>query len=95
MSITETIKKPCIIEHFESIIEPRMLLKTRHKLIDIVAITLCGCFHGDDWTEISSFGRAKEEWLKGFLELPSGIPSHDTFGRVFARIRPEELGNVL
>jgi len=45
----------------------------------------------DDWTEIASFGRAKEQWLKGFLELPSGIPSHDTFGRVFARIRPEEF----
>jgi len=92
MDITETTKKPCIIEHFESIIDPRILLKTRHKLIDIVAITLCGVLSGaDDWTEIAAFGRAKQEWLKGFLELPSGIPSHDTFGRVFARISPEEF----
>jgi len=51
-----------------------MLLKTRHKLIDIVAITLCGVLSGaDDWTEISSFGRAKEEWLKGFLGCLQGF----------------------
>jgi hypothetical protein len=59
MNITETTKKPCIIEHFESIIG-RDAARTRHKLIDIVAITLCGVLQGDDWTEISSFGRQRK-----------------------------------
>lgn len=92
MDTAETTTTPCIIEHFRPITEPRILLKTRHKLIDIIAITLCGVIAGaDDWTEIADFGKAKEEWFRKFLELPSGIPSHDTFGRVFARIRPEEF----
>jgi hypothetical protein len=76
MDTAEITKTPCIIEHFRPITEPRILLKTRHKLIDIIAITLCGVIAGaDDWTEIADFGKAKEEWFRKFLELPSGIPS--------------------
>jgi len=49
---------------------------------------LCGA---DGWVAIETYGKAKEEWLKTFLELPNGIPSHDTFGRVFRQLDPEIL----
>jgi predicted transposase YbfD/YdcC len=85
-----------IVEHFSFLTDPRILLKTEHKLIDIVVITVCAVLAGaDDWVEIAGFGRAKEDWFRTFLELPKGIHSHDTFGRVFARIEPEEFGNCL
>lgn len=82
-----------IKEHFSPLSDPRVLLKTRHKLVDVVVLTLCAVIAGaDDWVEIAAFGREKEEWFKTFLELPGGIPSHDTFGRVFALIDPDEFG---
>jgi hypothetical protein len=49
---------------------------------------ICGA---DSWVDIEMFGKAKKEWLKTMLELPNGIPSHDTFGRVFVAINPEEF----
>ena len=49
---------------------------------------MCGA---DGWVAIETYGKAKEEWLKSFLELPNGIPSHDTFGRIFSRLDPEIL----
>ena len=56
-----------------------------------MTITLCAVRCGaDDWVNVATFGRAKEAWLRTFLVLPGGIPSHDTFGRVFARLDPEE-----
>jgi predicted transposase YbfD/YdcC len=68
------------------------LLKTKHKLIDVIVITLCAVLAGaDEWTEIADFGRIREQWFRSFLELPAGTPSHDTFGRVFSMIRPEEF----
>ncbi|NPV55195.1 MAG: ISAs1 family transposase [Anaerolineae bacterium] len=64
----------------------------RHKLIDIIAIAICGVIcGGDDWVMIEYFGNAKREWFETFLELPHGIPSHDTFGKVFALIDPQEF----
>lgn len=85
-----------IIEHFSPLTDPRILRKTRHQLIDIVIITICAVFAGaDDWVEIANYARAKEDWFKTFLELPGGIPSHDTFGRVFSLIAPEEFGRCL
>jgi len=88
----QTTTKPSIIDHFASLTDQRIFLKIRHKLIDIIVITLCAVISGaDEWTEIAQFGRAKEQWFRNFLELPSGIPSHDTFGRVFAMIRPDEF----
>ena len=81
-----------IIDHFSSLNDPRIQLKTRHKLIDIIVITICAVICGaDDWTEVFDYGKAKEDWLKKFLELPNGIPSHDTFGRVFSLLCPEEF----
>ena len=76
-----------IAKYFEPLEDPRILLKTDHKLIDIIVIAICAVICGaDKWTQVSEFGRAHESWLKQFLELPQGIPSHDTFGRVFAII---------
>ena len=54
-----------------------------HKLIDIIVIAICGA---EGWVDIELFGKSKLPWLKTFLELPNGIPSHDTFGRVFSMI---------
>lgn len=88
----QTVEKPTIIDHFASLTDPRILLKTRHKLIDIIVIALCGVLAGaDEWTEIAQFGRARETWFRTFLELPFGVPSHDTFGRVFSKICPEQF----
>lgn len=79
-----------IIEHFSALPDPRTLLKTRHKLVDIVAMALCAVLAGaDDWVEIAAYAKAKEAWFKSFLTLESGTPSHDTFGRVFALLDPD------
>ena len=81
-----------IKDHFSRLSDPRILRKTRHKLVDVIVITLCAVIAGaDDWVEIAAFGKEKEQWFKTFLELPGGIPSHDTFGRVFWLINPEEF----
>jgi len=72
--------------YFEELEEPRFTDGNfRHKLSDILTITILGTICGsDNWVEICDFGLSKESWLREFLELPHGIPSHDTLGRVFA-----------
>ena len=81
-----------IAEHFAALDDPRIDRTKRHKLLDIVAIAICGTICGaDSWVDIELFGNCKEEWFKSFLELPGGIPSHDTFGDVFARLDPEQF----
>lgn len=76
-----------IADHFASIPDPRMDRRKRHKLSDIFFITLCAVICGaDDWASIEQFGKAKEKWFTAVLDLKHGIPSHDTFGRVFALI---------
>ena len=79
-------------EHFSSLDDPRAQHSIEHLLIDIVLVTICAVICGaDTWVEIENYGIAKQEWLETFLELPNGIPSHDTFERLFARLRPEQL----
>jgi predicted transposase YbfD/YdcC len=81
-----------ISEHFGRLTDPRRDHLKEHRLLDIVTITLCAVICGaDDWVNVATFGRTKGTWLRTFLELPGGIPSHDTFGRVFARLDPDEL----
>lgn len=76
-----------LCDHFGDLDDPRVDQGKRHKLFDIIAIAICGVICGaEGWADIELFGQSKYEWLKGFLELPKGIPSHDTFGRVFARL---------
>ena len=68
----------------------------RHKLEDILIIGLCSVIcQGEDYEDMELFGIERKEWLKGFLELPNGIPDSDTFRRVFERIDPQELSNWL
>ncbi|OLE32709.1 MAG: ISAs1 family transposase, partial [Cyanobacteria bacterium 13_1_40CM_2_61_4] len=82
-----------ISQHFSELIDPRIERTKRHQLLDIVSIALCGIICGaDNWVEITEWGHAKERWLRQFLALPNGIPSHDTFGDVFARLDAEEFG---
>lgn len=79
-------------EHFSGLDDPRAQHSIEHLLLDIVIITICGVICGaDTWVEIENYGIAKQEWLETFLDLPNGIPSHDTFERMFARLRPEQL----
>lgn len=90
MSRTETETPGSLIDHIRLIPDPRIEKKCRHKLVDIVAISICAILCGaDDWNAIEGFGKAKEEWFKNFLELPNGIPSHDTFRRLFSILSPE------
>ncbi len=82
--------KATILEHFAELDDPRVERTRRHKLVDILAIAICGA---DSWVHIELFGRSKLAWFQSFLELPHGIPSHDTFGDVFARLDPVQLQN--
>ena len=74
---------------FADLPDPRIDRTKKHRLADILAIALCAVIAGaDTWEEVEEFGQAKEEWFRRFLALPHGIPSHDTFNRVFARLDP-------
>ena len=78
-----------LMAYFAPLTDPRVERSRHHKLIDIIVIGICAVLCGaDGWADMERFGKAKYEWLKGFLELPYGIPSHDTFGRVFAQLCP-------
>jgi predicted transposase YbfD/YdcC len=80
----------------ESVVDPRVDRSKRHKLVDILVIALCGFLGGcEGWVDVEMFGISKREWFEKFLELPNGIPSHDTFGRVFALLDPQQLTQVL
>jgi len=75
---------------FAKLRDPRRAHRRLHRLQDILVIALCAVIAGaQDWQQIVTFGRKRLEWLRGFLELPNGIPSHDTFERVFDRLKPQ------
>src|SRR5690349_539102 len=78
--------------YFASREDPRGERTKLHKLLDIIIIAICGVICGaEGWAEIEEFGKEKGEWLKTLLELPNGIPPHDTFGRVFSRLDPVQF----
>ena len=87
-------KKPleAIEQHFSKVSDPRVDRTKEHKLMDMVVIAICAVICGaEGWTDIENFGNSKLPWLKTFLELPNGIPSHDTFGRVFSMLDAEQF----
>ena len=82
-----------ISAHFGALPDPRVERTRGHLLIDILTIGLCAVLcGGEGWTDMATFGQAREPWLRTFLALPNGIPSHDTFGRVFAALDPDAFG---
>ncbi len=83
-----------IIHHFSSIKDPRVNRQKKHQLQDIFFISLCAIICGaDNWVAIEEFGRAKEEWFTELLGLEHGIPSHDTFGEVYAVIDTDHFSD--
>ena len=93
-------KKASIMDYFGGLEDPRIDRCKRHKLLDIIAIAICATICGaDSWVHVELFGKSKEEWFRTFLELPNGIPSHDTpafagaglFGYVFSRLDPQQF----
>lgn len=77
---------------FAQVKDPRVERTKQHQLRDIIIIAICGVICGaEGWVEIEEFGKAKEAWFTELLNLPNGIPSHDTFGRVFAHLDPKEF----
>jgi len=81
-----------LISHFEGLTDPRTGNAKAHIFLDILIIAILAVICGaDGWSDVELFGKTKKAWLKTFLKLPKGIPSHDMFGRVFAKIKPEEF----
>src|SRR5512137_422510 len=86
----QTHPKLSLIEHFKELPDPRVQGRCDHELIDVLIIAVCTLLcGGSGFDDMADFGRAKHEWFKTFLTLRHGIPSHDTFNRVFAALKPE------
>lgn len=82
-----------LTKHLDCIKDPRRH-NVRHLLHDMLLIALCAIISGaDSWTQVAEYGRSKQQWFSQFLCLPNGIPSHDTFGRVFAMLDPDGFKN--
>ncbi len=85
-------KESSLLAYFGDLPDPRIERCKRHQLLDIIAIGICAVICGaDSFVEMEEFGRAKREWFETFLELENGIPSHDTFRRVFGKLKPSEF----
>jgi predicted transposase YbfD/YdcC len=83
-----------LFKHLEKLSDPRTGWTLKHEFIDIVVIAILAVLSGaDGWNDIEEYGQSKQEWLKGFLKLPNGIPSHDTFNNVIRCIDPEQFAN--
>ena len=75
--------------------DPRVLNRSRHLLIDILVLGILAIIcHAETWTGMEDFGHGKEQWLRKFMDLPGGVPSHDTISRVFSIVNPRELGGA-
>ena len=88
----ESTQTSSLITIFSELEDPRIDRTKRHNLTDIIAIAICAVVCGaDSWVDMEVFGNSRKEWLSGFLELPNGVPSHDTFGRVFSMLDAERF----
>jgi hypothetical protein len=84
--------KKSLLEHFSTITDPRINRTKDHELIDILVIAICALLcRAETFNELEDFGNAKLDRFKTFLSLPNGIPSHDTFNRVFRAVNPKEF----
>ncbi len=85
-----------LVDHFANLNDPRVERSRRHDLLDILALTICAVLSNcDSYEDIELYGKAKHDWLKTFLRLPNGIPSHDTLNRVLSRLDPVQLRDCL
>lgn len=85
-------REASLLAYFGDLPDPRIERCKRHQLIDISVIGICAVIcSADSFVEMAEFGKAKQEWFETFLDLPHGIPSHDTFRRVFGRLKPAEF----
>lgn len=85
-----------LLDCVKQVYDARLKRSQRHVLSDIIMITVCAVISGaTSWEQVQAFGVGKQDWLKKFLLLPNGIPSHDTFYRTFSRLKPEYLQPAL
>ena len=95
MSRTITVDSENLIDFLEAIEDPRIDRTKKHELIDILVIAICAAICGaTNWIEVEDFGHAKQEWFSSFLNLQHGIPSHDTFRRIFILLDPDQFREV-
>ena len=88
------VRPSSFLEHFASLSDPRSFHapNQRHDLLDMIVIAVCAVICGaEGWEDIEEYGKAQADWFAEFLDLPNGIPSHDTFRRVLSRLDPDEL----
>ena len=92
MSRSRRLRVAAIGTHFAKLTDPRIERTKLHSLLDMVFIALCATICGaEGWADVERFGKSKRDWFARFLSLENGIPSHDTFGRVFARLDTQEF----
>ena len=90
MAATTTVGS--IKKYFRRLKDPRVVGRSRHLLVDIIVLAICGVIADcDDWPEIVLFAQKRLAWFQRFLKLPNGVPSHDTFERVFAKLEPRSF----
>jgi hypothetical protein len=81
-----------IIEFFDAVPDPRLDRQKKHPLLSILVCAFCAVIADcNTWVDVALFCREREEWFKSYIDLPNGTPSHDTFGRVFSILNPQEM----
>ena len=91
----ETESKVRLADVFVGIRDPRQAKKVNHDLVELLVVAVCGVLAGaDDFVEIEAWGTEKLDWFRRYLKLANGIPSHDTFGRVFAAIEADAFATA-
>jgi predicted transposase YbfD/YdcC len=89
-------KSTSILDHFADLPDFRVERSRQHELLDVVVIAICAVIaNAESWEDVAAFGKAKQQWLRTFLRLPNGIPSHDTFCRVFRHLAPDAFQRCL
>src|SRR5260370_32663135 len=92
VATAEPLRMGALLEHFAALEDPRVERARAHSLLALVTMALCGVIGGaESWVEIAEVGQVKADWFATFLDLPNGIPSHDTFGREFAHLDAAQI----